>query len=96
MVLEWFKTYLSNRTQQVRFNNQCSKWIKTEYGVPQESVLGPLLFTLYINDIAEFCPEECNIRMFADDILVYVSGEGSAELERKMNTVFTGCPMGLC
>jgi len=72
-MLKWFKTYLSNRTQQIRVNNQCSKCIKTEYGVPQGSVLGPLLFTLYINDIVEFCPEECNIRMFADDTLVFVS-----------------------
>ncbi|XP_020296456.1 uncharacterized protein LOC109861291, partial [Pseudomyrmex gracilis] len=37
MVLEWFKSYLSNRTQQIRFNNQWSKCIKTEYGVPQGS-----------------------------------------------------------
>jgi len=96
MVLEWFKTYLSNRTQQVRFNNQCSKCIKTEYGVPQGSVLGPLLFTLYINDIVEFCPEECNIRMFADDTLVYVSGEGSAELERKMRIVFNIVEEWMC
>ena len=88
MVLEWFRTYLSNRTQQVKFNNQWSECIKTEYGVPQGSVLGPLLFTIYINDIVEFCPEECSIKLFADDTLVYVSGEGSEELERKMNMVF--------
>jgi len=96
MVLKWFETYLSNRTQQVRFNNQCSKCIKTEYGVLQGLVLGPLLFTLYINDIVEFCPDECNIRMFADDTLVYVSGEGSAELERKMNTVFSIVERWIC
>lgn len=89
MVLEWFKSYLSNRKQQVRFNNQWSKCIKTEYGVPQGSVLGPLLFIIYINDLVEFCPEECNIKMFADDTLVYVSGESSAELERKMNMVLS-------
>lgn len=89
MVLEWFRTYLSNRSQQVRFNNQWSKCIKTEYGVPQGSVLGPLLFIIYINDIVKFCPEECNIKMFADDTLVYVSGEGSEELERKMIMVFS-------
>lgn len=40
MVLEWFRSYLSNRTQLVRFNNQWSKCIKPEYGVPQGSVLG--------------------------------------------------------
>lgn len=84
-VLEWFTSYLSNRTQRVRFNDKWSKVINTDYGVPQGSVLGPLLFTLYINDIVDICPEECVIKMFADDTLIYVTGEGSEELELKMN-----------
>lgn len=88
-VLEWFRTYLSNRTQQVRFNKQWSKRVKTEYGVPQGSVLGPLLFIIYLNDIIEFYPKDCNIKMFADDALVFVSGEDSEKLERKMNMVFS-------
>lgn len=88
MALEWFKSYLNNRKQQVRFNHTWSKLLTTEYGVPQGSVLGPLLFIVYINDIIEICPEECNIKMFADDTLIYVSGESSADIEVKMNTVF--------
>ena len=87
-VLEWLNSYLKNRTQQVRFNNKWSKLMATEYGVPQGSVLGPLLFILYVNDIIKVCPEECKIKMFADDTLIYVEGESSAELEIKMNTVF--------
>lgn len=47
--------------------------------------MGPLLFIIYINDVVKACPEGCNIKMFADDTLVYVVGEGSAELEMKMN-----------
>lgn len=86
--LEWLRSYLKNRTQQVRFNNEWSTLLATEYGVPQGSVLGPLLFIIYINDIIKVCPEGCSIKMFADDTLVYVTGESSAELERKMNMAF--------
>jgi len=47
--------------------------------------LGPLLFIVYINDIIKVCPPEgCRIKMFADDMLIYVTGESSAELERKI------------
>jgi len=60
----------------------------TEYGVPQGSVLRPLLFTLYINDIVQICPEGCSIKMFADDTIVYVRGGGSAEVGTKLNKVF--------
>ena len=87
MVLEWLRSYLNNRTQQVRFNEQWSKRITTKYGVPQGSVLGPLLFTIYINDIVQICPEECNIKMFADDTIIYVKGGGSEEVEVKLNRV---------
>ena len=88
MVLKWLRSYLNNRTQQVRFNNKWSKLIATEYGVPQGSVLGPLLFILYINDIIKVCPEGCSIKIFADDTLIYVTGESSEELENKMNMAF--------
>lgn len=87
-VLEWFKSYLEGRTQKVKINNKESKLVTTEYGVPQGSVLGPLLFVVYINDIVKMCPEGCNIKMFADDTLVYVNGESCEELERKLNAVF--------
>lgn len=86
-VLKWLKSYLSNRTQQVRFNNKYSKLMNIEHGVPQGSVLGPLLIILYINDITKICSEESNVELFADDTLIYVTGESCEELNRKMNNV---------
>jgi len=47
-----------------------------------------LLFIIYINDIIKACSDKCNIKMFADDTLIYVSGDGSEELQHKMNRVF--------
>jgi len=86
--LEWFKSYLEDRTQQVRINDIWSMLLTTEYGVPQGSVLGPLLFIIYINDIVKICSKDCSIKIFADDTLIYVIGESSAEIERKLNVAF--------
>jgi len=86
--LKWFRSYLSGRLQQVNFNNKWSGVLNTEYGVPQGSVLGSLLFLLYINDITKVCPDKCNIKSFADDALIYVSGNGSEELQCKMSGAF--------
>jgi len=58
-----------------------------EYAVPQGSALSPLLFVIYIKDIIKVCSDKY-IKMFADDTLIYVNGEGSEELEHKINMVF--------
>ena len=50
-VLSWFSSYLSGRRQRVVFNGKFSKWVEVLAGIPQGSILGPLLFLIYINDI---------------------------------------------
>jgi len=45
------------------------------------------LFTIYINNIVQICPEECNIKMFADDTIIYVKGRESEEIEKKLNKI---------
>lgn len=84
-VLNWFKTYLEDRTQRVKFNGVTSDSLKMDSGVPQGSVLGPLLFLLYINDIMEVVKDGCEIRLFADDALIYAVGHSSEEINLKLN-----------
>ena len=69
-VLEWFKSYLTNRKQRVVLPGAVSDWIFIHAGVPQGSILGPLLFLVYINNIV--LDIGSNIRLFADDTSVYI------------------------
>ena len=71
VLLEWFRDYLQNRLQRVVIRGQNSDWGEIKAGVPQGSVLGPLLFLIYINDIVNGV--NSNIRLFADDTTLYIS-----------------------
>jgi len=90
--LEIIRSYLNGRSQQINFDNKWLGLLTTEYGVPQGSVLVPLLFIIYIyiHNIIKACSNKykCNIKRFADDTLIYVSGNGSEELPNKMNSAF--------
>ena len=61
----WIESFLAERTQQVVINGSASKPIQVTSGVPQGTVLGPLLFLLYINDLPNNLTS--NVRLFADD-----------------------------
>ena len=65
----WLSNFLSNRFQRVVLNGHLSSWAQVVSGVSQGSVLGPLLFILYVNDIPDLI--ESNVRMFADDTKIY-------------------------
>ena len=69
IVLEWFKDYLTNRTQYVAFNDCTSDPQNIICGVPQGSILGPLLFILYVNDIT-FTSNILDFILFADDTAI--------------------------
>ena len=68
-LLALLKDYLYNRKQRVVLNGQTSDWRKINSGVPQESVLGPLLFLIFINDLPDGIASLCKI--FADDTSLF-------------------------
>ena len=78
------KSYLSNRTQHIEVLGEKSDPLMIKYGVPQGSVLGPLLFLLYINDISN-CSNLGIFVLFADDTNIFVEGKTVEDAYRKAN-----------
>jgi len=70
VTLEWFRSYLSERTQVVGLEGVQSEIMAIECGVPQGSILGPLLFSIYINDIT-YAVNTSKIVLYADDTAIY-------------------------
>ena len=79
VLLDWFRNYLLDRKQRVIIKGQQSDWGIIEAGVPQGSVLGPLLFIVYINDLADVV--NCNIKLFADDTCLYVTVDNKQQIQ---------------
>ncbi|KAG6457057.1 hypothetical protein O3G_MSEX010099 [Manduca sexta] len=73
--LNWFQSYLAKRDQLVRIESRKSTTIPTYYGVPQGSILGPLLFIIYMNDIHDLQLESAEIVCYADDTAIVFHGQ---------------------
>ena len=80
---QWFSSYLQNRSQFVEYNHIKSNVMHISYGVPQGSILGPLLFLIYINDLPQ--SSVLNILSFADDTTVYTSGSNLNQVFHAVN-----------
>ena len=65
--LSWIESYLSNRFQQVEISGKLSEKISLQYGVPQRSILGPILFLLYVNSCASAIIINGTTIQYADD-----------------------------
>jgi hypothetical protein len=87
----WFKSYLSDRTQVVINNNIISSECTLNIGVPQGTILGPILFLLFVNDLSNVI-QNANINIFADDVVVYCSDANvnnlQINMQSQMNNVF--------
>jgi hypothetical protein len=75
---------LKDRLQRVVINGQASKWGQIQAGVPQGSVLGPLLFLLFINDLTHVV-NNCNILLFADDTCLFIEVDNREETAQMLN-----------
>ena len=82
--LKWFKSYLSNRMQSVTYDNEKSVLKELQCGVPQGSILGPLLFLIDINYLALICQYTMPI-FFADDSNLFLEGNKLNAIRSRLN-----------
>ena len=81
----WVKNFLSNRKQRVQQNGSVSKWHNVTNGIPQGSLLGPVMFVFFINDLP--LNVESDVCMFADDTKLYRDIANQSDIEIIQNDI---------
>jgi hypothetical protein len=82
-LLSWFRSYLTDRKQRVVIDGQTLSWLNTEAGVPQGSVLGPLVFLIYINEIGVDIVSNCFL--YTDDTSLFDITDDPISSASKLN-----------
>ena len=82
--LKLFRNYLHDRNMLVKKGHQTCKNYTIKNGVPQGSILGPMLFTLYVNDLPT-CVQNCEMTLYADDTTIYVGSKYPSNMQRWLN-----------
>ena len=78
-ILKWIECFLTNRKQSVKINHSYSKFKNVLPGVPQGSVIGPLLFIIFINDITNIFSDKIKIDLFADDTKIHLQSNNLSD-----------------
>lgn len=84
-VIKWIKSYLTDRKQCVRMDQVTSQVVDNHVGVPQGSTLGPLFFSLFINDLREACPPTVTCQMYADDAVIYLHAKNMKQAGEELS-----------
>lgn len=82
--LSWLKNYLTNRQQYISYASTTSSHSSITSGIPQGSVLGPLLYSIYVNDLQK-CITRCQVLQFADDTTIYCTGSNLTSMADDIN-----------
>jgi hypothetical protein len=93
--LAWFMSYLNNRQQVCCLDACSSDPLTIDCGVPQGSILGPLLFILYVNDLPQ-CFSECQVNIYADDTAFYIAKRTVTEINEALQTELDQVHNWLC
>ena len=87
LIIKWFEDYLFNRVEMCEIDSQRLLPCPIKCGVPQGSILGPILLLLYLNDFKN-CLKCSNVVNFADETVVFLLGKTHLEIERGLNFDF--------
>ena len=85
-VVQWFRSYL-HRSQQISIQNRLSNVVAVSKGIAEGTVIGPILFIFYINDIIK-CTKHVRMTLFADDCIIYLSSNNLDTIHMKMQSDF--------